>query len=83
MPPIVTETEYQAAIRTLYKDATARGLVLLDYLVAQPPLRYGRKELEGFIDWCLKAGAQHADVVNERIRRVGLANKEQDNAENL
>ncbi len=79
----MTEAEYQAAIRALMEEAGARGVVLLDYLVSQPPLRYGRGEIKGFTEWCLKAGAEHAEIIHERTRRQRLANKERDHGENL
>ncbi len=72
----MTEAEYQTAIRAIHEEAAARGRVLLDYLVTQPPIKLGLFELRAFTDWCLAEGAAQVDIINERTRRQRLA-KEQ------
>ncbi len=72
----MTEAEYQVAIRAVMDEATARGRVLLDYLVSQPPLRLGLFELRAFTDWCLTEGADQAEIIHERTRRQRLAKQE-------
>lgn len=68
----MTETDYQNAIRPLWKEMQERADTAVDYLVTQPPIRLARKELYALLEWALTEGAAHPELVHERLRRRQL-----------
>ncbi len=72
----MTEAEYQTAVRAVMEDARDRSLLVIGYLVSQPPLRLATQEMRRYTEWCLQAGAEHAEIIHERTRRQRLAKQD-------
>lgn len=74
----MTEQDYQADVKELWTELEQRAATAIDYLITQPPLRLARIEIRALLEWAMEMGAEHPQVVTERLRRKRLAARTRD-----